>query len=851
MELDRIEPAAPIAGELSTAEREPPWSVAPTTAVFPCALLRWATLPFAHLDRLRLSDCLDVQKQLDADARRLLPVATRLLDDLHALVSRIAPEDKAYRRSVLQLRRDIHGQRSLSMREDLLQRVYADLQAGAVERLRHWCHAQDAYAVRQRQADAEFMEAMQRMRIDLRQLLAFPCLLHGIDMAAPGVSAHAAREKVIPEKPEPDNFERSLLGYAMRATVKTSPFSTFMATTTLDISNGIAPTLHVPALPLQARTRLNRGVVARLYALAVATGRLPCEIYPNPTLRQAGQARYQAICGRFIVLLGRPWRQQQRLHFHLHPSLREALFQARCLPARDWLAHLETAGVQTSRAVELLSQLLARGLLIAGPLFDAFDPAPEHTLLALLRSSDDPLLTQAADLLSQLIVNVQHVPGQAGQVRADAVAALEQQLLTLLGAGKSDALHNLVVEDAWSRPASDSSASGGHRALQDVAAFLAGQIGVSPAYRKLRQLFIARHGEGGRLDALLDFMLDASEQLIPRPEYGARQVQDRMEAAAPGARLAVTLQAQVIPGSHGAQPGLVVNKVFENAGWLAARFAEGAAPEQARLRRSLAQWLQCVAGTREPVDFPVAGDCNDLQSHPRLTQRVLRLPGEPVMGAGVLELQDLRLHDDPQRGELVLCDREGRELQPFYLGGTLPSPTWGGAYAFSVLSQPYCLMRPASQPTQWPDTVEIHCIPRMSVGHVVVRRACWWVRADYLRRAWFAVSGRKRLVQVLTQCEVHGLPQRFFVRRCMISAAGLDRNLLDASRKPLWVDVANPFCLSLMERLASQSAWLSVTEVLPDPAKGWLRLDGKAHVSELQFEMLLSRQASAGLVPLD
>jgi hypothetical protein len=60
---------------------------------------------------------------------------------------------------------------------------------------------------------------------------------------------------------------------------------------------------------------------------------------------------------------------------------------------------------------------------------------------------------------------------------------------------------------------------------------------------------------------------------------------------------------------------------------------------------------------------------------------------------------------------------------------------------------------------------------------------------------------------------------------------------LATERKPLWIDIENPFSLALMEKFASNNEWLSLTEALPSPDEQWLDIDGDKHVTELQIEM--------------
>lgn len=838
-------------------------------AVAPYALLRFATVPYVALEALRPTRCLAALTQAEAAAATASKpeLVDALTSDLFTLVARIDADDKRYRRAVLQLKREVHNGAASTLAVDPLDRIAADLMthfdAAAAARLAAWRQAQHDWHDAEVRARVAFTEEIAvTLRPGLRGLLRRDAFRHALALAAPGLLAHAARERRLPEKPVPDNFERSLLGYAIRAAAKTSPFSSFMATTALDLSTGLPAALTLTRLQHQCRTRLNRGVVARIGAAAITAGLLDLPLEVNPTLSQVGAQRFRALCDRLIVVLGRPWRQQTRTHFQLHETLSRVLLSDQGpAPAAIWCERFVAAGIDSAQAGELPRQLLARGMLQCPALSDGFDEAPEVTLRAALAAKVGPMAADVVRCIDDMIAACAEMSAEGGKEKPDAAAdrtagaerirALEAEALARLGAGRVEPLQNVVLEDAWASGVvidvtSDvdrGTATAGHRgAIQDLADFLATQVGVSPHYQRLRARFVERFGESGRCHDVLGFLSDAGTQLVAPVEFGATQEDEVIVPARTGARLPVTVQAQVIPGANGSAPSLVVNKVFENMAWLAARFAVGTTPEHGQLRAGLTRWLAQVAGEREPVDLPVGGECNDLQAHPRLTRRVLRLPGESFAGDGGIDLRDLHLRDEPATGELVLSDRAGRDLQLCYLGGTLPSPSWGLPYALVVLGQPHQLMRPAYQPPSWSSAADIEYVPRMMAGRAVVRRAMWWLSTDYLRRAWFSVQGAQRLAAVRAECRAQGLPTVFFARR-PLSAGGAvaSGNALEANRKPLWTDGANPFCLTLLERLCEGVNWISFTEALPAPGDGWLRIEGVPHVSELQFELLLQR----------
>lgn len=819
----------------------------------PYLLLRFATLPYRLLEDLRPPAATSAIIEQLAAEQAMAAEADVLTDGLFLLVSRIAADDKHYRRKVLQLKREAHGGSATALDAATLQRIGADLatiQQDLALVLARWLAAQTRWQAACAAAQDHLQrELAQVLRPRLRAALDAPLFRRALALASPGLIAHAHRETALPRKPQPDNFERSLLGYLVRASAKTSPFSSFMSTTALRLGGAATPP-RLRQLSHDCRARLNRGVMTRIHRAAVlALGDDGPPLRANSTLTALGAQRFRALCDRDLVVLGRPWRQQVGSHFQLHGSLSEVLrATAEALPARVWRERFIAAGVEPQRADGLVAQLLGRGLLQWPDFTDAFDPAPEHSLLACLSDSGAARLEGARQGVAAMVAACDGIAGggpdadRTGEV--ERIRSLEAAVHTDLNLAKAEPFQNVVLEDCWSSGVGDGIGIGAVPALGDVARFLATQIGVSPHYLRLRERFVARFGEGGRCDQVLDFLMESGTALVQPREYGDQRADDAAPPAPPGAQLAVTMQVQRLADGGADAPQIVVNKVFEGAGWLAARYGFGATPEHECLRDGLRQWMRTMAGNREPVDMIVNGDCNDLQAHPRLTERVLRWPGEPLRAAAheCVELADLRLIHNPDSGLLDLSDRDGHGIYLCYLGATMASPSWGAPYALSILTQPYQLLRPPHQPSAHDQTSEIQFVPRMKAGRAVLRRALWWLRVDYLRRAWFGHEGAARLADVRRECARSGLPERFFARRPAQADAGMvASSVLHGSRKPLWVDIGNPFCLSLLERLGDGVEWLSFTEALPGPEQLWLDIDGDRHVSEWQLELLLRR----------
>ena len=86
------------------------------------------------------------------------------------------------------------------------------------------------------------------------------------------------------------------------------------------------------------------------------------------------------------------------------------------------------------------------------------------------------------------------------------------------------------------------------------------------------------------------------------------------------------------------------------------------------------------------------------------------------------------------------------------------------------------------------------------------------------------------------------MPSLMYVNAALnVSALDAQELNLDRYRKPMWLDFANPVCLDLLKRLAQACDSLVFREALPGPDAHWLEDNGERYVSELQFEIFVTR----------
>lgn len=814
------------------------------------ALLRMAALPYRVLDGLRLPHTEHWIERIFAAEAALAALRQPLEDGLFEQVRALPEDARQARRAVLQLRREVHAGSATRLAPAQLEALLQALPEAPRAAASAWCAAAEARRAALQAAQESFAaELQERVRPALRAPLADPLFRSALALASPGVAQQASRERKLPRGWEPDNLERSLFGYLVRAAAKTSPFSSFMASAALPVvQQAGAPLPQAGPRRVQRRVRLNRGMVARLARAAVraAIAEGDAALRLNPTLGALGGGRFRALCERELVLLGRPWREQRRTQFQLVPAVAQALTEApRAATWQDWLARLAGAGIGAQQGAALLEKLCERGVFQAPLLADAFDPLPETALLELLATAEAAPLRQAAAPLAQMQQLCRQLAEDDSLARADAVErirALEQEVLAALPGGPAPAFHNVVLEDCWSDAVQGKLGPELLAPVAELQAFLATQMEVSPQYLRLVDYFVQDYGADGMCADVLEFLLRHGERLVDSPEYGGTIHEGPGRAPGPQARMGVTAQVDValVDG----KPLMVVNKVYEGGGWLAARYGFGEHAGAAFLREGLRRWLEHSCAPCEPVDLLVNGDCNDLQAHPRLTRRVLQWYGEAVQGPeeGILRPADLRLRHDSASGLLQLQDAQGTAISLVYLGGTFPTASWGIPYALAILTQPYRLQRPQFRPPTRPDAGPVVHKARLQQGDLVLARAVWWVRADYLLQHWFAEQGAARQMAVERERRAHGLPPLLYAHA--VAPPGLPGavpvDVLSSDRKPIWIDTRAPFCLSMLQRLASRNSWIALTEMLPLPQQQWLRVDGAPHVCELQLELLVT-----------
>lgn len=661
-------------------------------------------------------------------------------------------------------------------------------------------------------------------------------------LANPGVSADARKEKSLPTKRIPNSFERSLLSYVIRASAKTSPFSSFMATSPLFVDEETQRVAERTGPKYVFNTRVNRGVVSALAKSLTHAPDTCIKFRSNTTLKHLNGRRYRALCRKDVVIIGRPWQQHNISVFQLDPKVSRVLLRHKdSVQAKEWIKRFSEAGIEEASASKLFQQLNQRGLFTSTPLYDVYNERPEIVLGDLL--SKEASLAKVGAKFSEVVSltedissgNTDNLENKLGTIR-ECETSIQEKLLEK----GEQSVQNIVLDDCYY---SFDNPSINHKILdkfQDLNDFLCSQISISPLYNNLRERFLSRFGVGGRCDDLKEFLLNDCAVLIDSVEYGEKR--EALKKKRPASfRLGVTVQAQVV-NDKGVER-IVVNQVFTGAGWLAARFSTGDYGNQDEFRSRINDWMNTVGGDKEPVTVLINSQSNDLQAHPPLTTRSIVWPDNPdnADDSAFIDLDKLYVKHNEDTGLLDIYDEDDVAVYLCYLGSTLRSPSWGAAYALSILSEPYDLNRPDYAPEKTDEASAVQFRPRRMCGEVIVQRASWWVSVKYLKESWFKPMGSAQIMQVHAECDKHGIPSTVYARRQSAGAGASPSDIINASRKPIWIDLENPFCLYLLQRLCDKQGWVVFSEPLPDGDQLWLDIDGEKHTSEIQIEMLLGQ----------
>jgi hypothetical protein len=793
--------------------------------VAPFALVRAAALPYALVQSLTPPRTAALVAVATA-ARQAMASKRERLED--ALYRAIPLADRGQRALLVTLKRDIHNGRPPHCSLETIGGIAGSLPAIDSANLQAWRQAVITAHDAERDAEATLgAEIETHLRPRLQEASVTEALRRPLVLASPALTRALCERDRQHSTQAPTKRERSLIAYLARAAVKTSPFSAFMHCGLLELND--SDTSAVGRLPEHARhTRayVNRGAIHALLSAALRDPWIELPLSLHQTASWDGEA-LRFLAPRYVAVSRRCWRVERPSRVRLHPTIFNAL---RTLPPtfsrRLALEALTAVGVAGVSAASLVDKLIDAGAFVAAINLDAFTERPEDTL-------HDVLVRTGCAAAAEAIADLSHaadeiaaadVPRRMASLDA-AHAALEQAATALGASAKAAEGVNLILEDGYYEHVLGAAGSEIVELAASIAAVLRPHLVERHEYARLRAALSAAGGFSGDVPRFLIEVAEARDL----PATPSRN-------PPPPGTVPVAVTAQLGRDPRSGRLTAVLNHVHTGGGALYARWAFGNGEFHERLRAQLAGWIRHAAGGREPVDVPVCGECNPLQAHPRLTDRVLTYLGEPSAdSASSVRLADLMLAHEAETGSIELLDCD-RRLQPVYLGATVLGPATGPAFWLTVIGRRYDFDLPAIDAAL--PTIDTGCVhhPRRSAGRVILRRATWWVGAERIRAVWLRRTGAGRLIDVAVDRDAFGIPPIVFAR----AAFGGESPFLDRARhKPLWIDTLNPFCLDLLERLVEGSRCIELTEVLPEPADAWPAAEGGARATEVLFELMV------------
>ncbi|WP_080678159.1 lantibiotic dehydratase [Salinispora pacifica] len=132
--------------------------------------------------------------------------------------------------------------------------------------------------------------------------------------------------------------------------------------------------------------------------------------------------------------------------------------------------------------------------------------------------------------------------------------------------------------------------------------------------------------------------------------------------------------------------------------------------------------------------------------------------------------------------------------------------------------------------------------PRIEVGRLTLQRARWIVPIDRIPVRQPGENDADHLVRLARWLRETGIPSRSYIRT-VTEVGPWQTRVFDKARKPMYIDVTNPWLLSVLEHVCSPgSGSVAFEEALPAPL-AHDGTDGDARVTEMIIELSERRQS--------
>ncbi len=801
--------------------------------ISPFSLLRIALLPYDDLRSLSGSRLYDATFGYLAALRHFDELSERISDAIYLAVSTAAERD--IRRELISVRKAIRSRRWIEPSDEAMDTVRRALPEFE-NVIARWSNARAAVEELRCIGEAEFIDELDNVaKPALRALSTTSALSSALLTAAPHLLLQATRSSWRRTHGRLSNWQVAILRYALRSSSKTSPFGSF--TMILGFRNDATRPSALPGLrdlSFDRRLKINRSLIAEMTHAAngITDSTL---IAPNPGIADISPGRMSALLAKVVSRDGIIWRIERFSQFRIAETVRFLLTYATSQTLRSLKGRALEAGLTAAQTANLFETWLSMGLLRPEDSISAHVEFPKPSMIAAGASPAVTDLHANLDNLATVVesIKAEPVPSSALiETTIDAIAAVNASPLI------DQTVRATIVESLFVD--AEVAGLGGSAAeiAPKIASAFSGEIFFDPHYALIRDHFIQLYGQGGAEPDVLRF-LSSAEKRIGESMVTPPQTEFDMPALS-GSRVPVTVLFQnIVPKDKLDGAAYVLNDIFPGAGWLSARHAWGDLQSQGRLRNDLQDWLTTVAAPAEPLDLAFNAETTEIQGHPILTNRYLKWPTEPNgRSDSAVNLSALRIVHDIQSDQIVFRLDDGRLVHPIYLGSRFPLPSWGPCYVLLKLTRPFVVNRSQTQRSTNNTEPGSHS-PRQTTDGLVLRRSSWTVPSDYVRDNWASVDGFARYARVNEDFMRWGIPQITFVRSEVSTFSPSPFGALDL-RKPQMFDARSAACMSLIDRLASDAERLRFVEMLPTSDQ-LIQIDARnRHVSEQQFEMILT-----------
>lgn len=791
-------------------------------------LSRVGGLPVDAVDLVgpRTLDLLGRLDDIDGNVHKAAPV---VVDALFTLVPQL-DDDVPLRRRVLAGKREAHRGHDLPWEAATWHAVQQRLSDGAAADVKRYLGLCEERAELSLQLAAEIHADHLRSVDSLYALLDDERYLASLAVAAPDWLAHARPRQ---RRPTSVAAVKTLYSYAVRASLKTSPFSgltTVAAAGTRGAGRRVTePSLVLAARALSALARDPRTAV--LLGFRLAPIRPGCEDAPSGVLLRAENLMADGIV----------WRHDRVVPADVALTWVEALAD---------LTEPFTFGDMVSRLgggdpFARYLRLLDTGVVRATPPWRRREAALE-VLADLVGDRPSPIggvelrevhglargvAESAPDARVQHAMRIQELTRDWGD-RADL------GLQTSSGSVYEDCESDLAVDDPLASPEVLS-------ALDDLAATVRPYVFRSHVYDYVVRAFVAEHDRGGVCDDPLGFLMRLSLERDVDLALHRAQAADLRERGSAGGRAYLPVGSSSAPPTAGLlvqltdgdgadpdAPLLVVNHFSAGSGALSARFTSLLSADFTDRLRAFVQDGWDGLACRELL---VWTDCNNAQAQCSGLLPPLLVPGEPDAPDG-LQLADIRIVHDPADDTIALVDSHGTPFGVTYLGLTPQHLLQGYLRLLATIANPWVN---GAQACDYTATMshdllsacrnDVVQLPRRVQGRVVTRRESWVVPVGLLTGDSKRCSA-SQLQRLHRLRSARGMPDEVFVHQL---GGGPDAMLGDA-HKPTWLSFASTVSLeSFWQWLRPGTTHVRVVEALPSRREHRQRdRDGRARVTE-------------------